>query len=83
MVDTRAIFHVPSRHGDEVTIETRITRFGRSSFDVEHRLMRGDVLAVEGFEKRVLVAKSADGEGITACPVPEEVIAIFRIDRGA
>ena len=83
MVDTRAIFHVPSRYGDEVTIETRITRFGRSSFDVEHQLMRGDVLAVEGFEKRVLVAKSADGEGITACPVPEEVIAIFRIDRGA
>lgn len=83
MVDTRAIFHVPSRHGDEVAIETRITRFGRSSFDVEHRLMRGDVLAVEGFEKRVLVAKSGDGEGITACPVPEEVIAIFRGDRGA
>ena len=47
MVDTRAIFHVPSRHGAEVTIETRITRFGRSSFDVEHPLMRGDVLAME------------------------------------
>ena len=82
IVDARAAFHVPSRFGDEVVIETRITRFGRSSFDVEHRLMRGEVLAVEGFEKRVLVAKSADGEGLTPVPMPGEVIATFRGDRG-
>ena len=44
--------------------------------------MRGDVLAVEGFEKRVLVAKSADGDGMTAVPVPEEVIAMFRGAEG-
>ena len=78
IVDARATFHVPSRFGDEVAIETRITRFGRSSFDVEHRLMRGEVLAVEGFEKRVLVAKTADGEGMTPVPVPEDVIAMFQ-----
>ena len=83
IVDARATFHVPSRFGDDVVIETRITRFGRSSFDVEHRLMRGEVLAVEGFEKRVLVARSADGDGMTAVPVPGEVIAIFHGDRGA
>ena len=83
IVDVRATFHVPSRHGDEVVTETRITRFGRSSFDVEHRLMRGDVLAVEGFEKRVLVAKSAHGTGLKSCPIPEEVIAIFGGRRGA
>jgi len=77
MVDTRAQFHVPSTHGDEVRIETCITRFGRSSFDVRHRLYRGDVLAVEGFEKRVLVRKKAGGEGIESCPVPAEVIALF------
>ena len=70
-------------HGDEVVTETRITRFGRSSFDVEHRLMRGDVLAVEGFEKRVLVAKSVHGTGLKSCPIPEEVIAIFGGRRGA
>ena len=56
-MDARATFFVPSRHGDEVVIETRIARFGRASFDVEHRLMRGEVLAVEGFEKRVLVSE--------------------------
>ena len=83
IVDARATFHVPSRFGDEVGIETRIMRFGRSSFDVEHRLMRGDVLAVEGFEKRVLAARSADGERLTAYPVPGEVIAMFHGDGGA
>jgi len=76
MVDTRAVFHVPSTHGETVAIETEITRFGRSSFDVTHRLMRGDVLAVEGFEKRVLVGRS-DGGGICAVPVPDEVKALF------
>lgn len=77
MVDTRATFHIPSTYGDEVEIETRITRFGRSSFEVEHRLMRGDRLAVEGFEKRVLVKRRDDG-GLNSCPVPEEVKALFQ-----
>lgn len=76
MVDTRARFHIPSRYGDEVTIETRITNFGRSSFEVEHRLLRGDDLAVEGQEKRVLVKRKPDG-GIMSCPVPDEVKALF------
>ena len=77
MVDTQAKFHIPSRHGDEVRIETEIVRFGRSSFDVEHRLMRGDKLAVEGFEKRVLVRRKEDGAGITSCEVPQEVRGLF------
>jgi len=77
MVDTRAKFHIPSKHGDTVVIETRFTNFGRSSFDVEHRLMRGDKLAVEGSEKRVLVKKKEDGGGITSCPIPDEVRALF------
>ena len=77
LVNARAEFHVPSSFGEEVTIETTIARFGRSSFDVEHRLLRGETLAVEGFEKRVLVKKAQDGKGIVAWPVPQEVIALF------
>lgn len=77
MIDTRAQFHVPSRYGDEVEIETTITRFGRSSFTVEHRLLRAGVLAVEGFETRVLVRKSDDGHGIKSCPVPDAIKALF------
>lgn len=77
MVDTRAKFYEPSRFGDEVTIKTTITGFGRSSFEVEHQLMRGDTLAVAGFEKRVLVRQKPDGDGIEACPIPQPVIALF------
>jgi 4-hydroxybenzoyl-CoA thioesterase len=77
MVDTSAKFHVPSKHGDVVNIRTRITRFGRSSFDLEHRLFRGKTLAVEGFEKRVLVQKKENGDGIRSFAIPKEVIALF------
>lgn len=80
MVDTRATFMIPSSYGDEITIETKITAFGKSSFEVQHRLTRGDKLAVEGFEKRVLVSKTANGEGIKACPIPEEIKTLFASD---
>lgn len=78
MVDTRAEFIIPSSYGDEVIIETEIVSFGRSSFNVEHRLYRGDKLAVKGYEKRVLVRRKDNGEGIEATPIPEEVIALFK-----
>lgn len=77
MVDTRARFLVASSHGDEVTIETTIPTFGRSSFEVQHRLLRGETLAVEAFEKRVLVERAVDGKGIRSVAIPEEVIALF------
>ena len=81
MVDTRARFLVPSSHGDEVTIETTFPTFGRSSFEVHHRLLREDgTLGVEAFEKRVLVTTSDDGEGLKSFPIPAEVKALFEVD---
>src|SRR5687767_12645450 len=50
MVDTRAKFILPSKFGDDVAVETRITEFRRSSFDVEHRLMKEGALAIEAYE---------------------------------
>ena len=82
MVDTRATFHIPSKYGDEVVIETTITEFGRSSFSVHHKLLRGDKLAVEGFEKRVLVGKDDSGSGIKSVPVPPEVKMLFEKEGG-
>jgi 4-hydroxybenzoyl-CoA thioesterase len=57
MVDTRARFVIPTRFGDDVVIETTVTEFRRSSFDVRHRLLKGGELAVEGSETRVWVAR--------------------------
>jgi len=80
MVDTRSKFYIPSRYGEEVTIESEITEFRRSSFDVHHRLYKGDALAVEGFETRVWVCEAPDRPGgISAQPIPEEVIGAFQV----
>ena len=77
MVETRAQFLIPSRHGDDVTIETEITAFGRTSLEVAHRLLRADSLAVKGYEKRVLVARSEGGTGIKPVPIPDQVKRLF------
>jgi 4-hydroxybenzoyl-CoA thioesterase len=77
MVDTRAKFHIPSAYGDEVTIESRVTEFRRSSFDVAHRLLKGAALAVEATETRVWTARDAGTGRIRACAIPAEVIAAF------
>ena len=73
LVDARARFLVPSSFGDTVVVESRVSRWGRSSFDVEHRLLRGDTLAVEGFETRVWAVRAGDGHGLKGSPIPAEV----------
>jgi 4-hydroxybenzoyl-CoA thioesterase len=75
MVDTRARFLAPSRFGDDVEVESCITEWRRSSFDVQHRLYRGTQLAVECSETRVWAARSADDvQKIEGRTVPDEVI---------
>jgi|SRR6516164_5623367 len=74
MVDTRARFLAPSRFGDDVEVESCITEWRRSSFDVQHRLYRGTQLAVECSETRVWAALSADADKIEGRAVPDEVI---------
>jgi 4-hydroxybenzoyl-CoA thioesterase len=78
MVDTRARFLEPSRFGDEVRIESTITEFRRSSFDVRHQLFRRDTLAVEGFETRVWTIRDPENqERIKSHSIPADVIALF------
>lgn len=78
MVETRARFHRPSTWGDQLVLETRLCDFKRSSFRVEHRLLKGDELVVEGFETRVWVAAdSADPTKVKSRPIPAELIEIF------
>ena len=78
MVDTRAKFIIPSRFGDDIDVETTVTEFRRSSFDVQHRVLKQGVLAIEGFETRVWVGKDpADAAKTKARPIPPDVIAKF------
>jgi len=79
VVDVRASFRIPSRFGEDVVIETTFPEWGRSSFKVHHRLMKGEALAVEGFETRVWVAHDpARPGGIKSKPLPEELFDRFR-----
>ena len=74
MVDTRASFKRPSRFGDVIRIETLVAALRRSSFDMEHRIYRGDELAAEGFETRVWAAYADEQhDSIKAVPIPDEL----------
>jgi 4-hydroxybenzoyl-CoA thioesterase len=75
LVRTRARFLKPTRFGDDVVVESKIS-FGRSSFDVEHRLSLNGETCAECSEKRVWVVRDADGR-LKSHPVPDAVLAKF------
>ena len=77
-MDTRAKFYIPSTYGDWITIESRIESFGRSSFEVTHKVFKGEELAIEAFEKRVLVGRDPDHpDKLKSAPIPPEIIEKF------
>ena len=76
LVEARARFLAPSSFGDTVVVESNITEWGKSSFSAHHRLFKGDLLAVEGFEKRVWVVRGGGGK-IESHAIPREVMEKF------
>ena len=76
LVEARSRFMKPSSFGDRVVVETWIAEWRRSSFEVRHKLFRGDELAVEGFETRVWAERGPDGR-LKGRVIPVEVIARF------
>ena len=78
MVDTGAKFFSPSKWGETITIESYISAWKRSSFDISHRVLKGDVVAIEAWETRVWVGRHPDDpEKIKSKPIPEAVKARF------
>jgi 4-hydroxybenzoyl-CoA thioesterase len=78
LVDARAQFKLPVRFGDLVDMESNVGEFRRSSFNVQHRLFVKGELAVEGQETRVWAGRdTTKPSGMTALPIPAEVIARF------
>ncbi len=76
LAETRAKFRLPTRFGDEVSIETKLVEIGRSSFRLEHKLTNQGALAVEGTETRVWVVRDpADPKRIKSQAIPAEVVA--------
>jgi 4-hydroxybenzoyl-CoA thioesterase len=80
LVDAGARFVMPARFGDVVELTSQVSEFRRSSFDVEHRLLVGGAVAVEGRETRVWAVRDpADAAKIKTQPIPAEVIARFQV----
>ena len=78
VVDMKASFMIPSRYGDEVVVESSITKWGTTSFVVRHRLMKGDAMAIECFETRVWAARrNGDPEKLEARSIPDAIKAKF------
>ena len=79
MVDSRSRFIIPLRFGDDVTIESSITKVGTASFEVRHAVLKGDALAVESQEVRVWVGRDpSDATKIKAQPIPSAVADAMR-----
>lgn len=75
-VETRAKFIVPSRFGEVVSVQSRITDVHTSSFNVRHEIFKEGDLVAEGQETRVWVGiASSDPDRIKSRPMPQEVIA--------
>lgn len=78
LVEAHARYIAPSSFGDTVLVETCITEWKSSSFRVEHKLYRGEILAVEATEVRVWTVRVGnDPKRIESRPIPPEVIERF------
>jgi 4-hydroxybenzoyl-CoA thioesterase len=78
LVDVRARFIAPLRYGETAVIESCMTEFRESSFQVQHKLYKGKELAVEAFETRVWAVRSAaDPKKTEGKPIPPDVIKRF------
>ncbi len=78
LAKTHARFVRPTRFGDDVTVESRVA-FGRSSFQVEHRLSLKGELCAECTETRVWTVRDDATGALKAYPVPDEVKAKFGV----
>jgi 4-hydroxybenzoyl-CoA thioesterase len=80
LASTQSRFLLPTRFGDDVTIESEVAAIGRTSFDIRHRLLKHGALAVEGVETRVWVRNDPQTGNMKGVPVPPTVVA--RLSQG-
>ncbi len=76
VVEYKVRFLLPSRWGDELTIESSVIGIERCAFTVGHRVLNRDVLAVECTEIRVCTAIDSErGERVRARSIPGKLLA--------
>ncbi len=78
LVDASAQFKGPSRFGDTIVIESRISEWRGKVFVVEHIVKNRGEVVVEGREVRVWALRDPNNpEGLKAGTIPPEVMAKF------
>ena len=71
LVETKVKFHSPCFYGDEIVVVTQVVKLHRCAFDLHHRILNGETLAVEAFETRVCTAFDPEAGRVKAHPLPE------------
>jgi acyl-CoA thioester hydrolase len=82
LAEARITYRAPAFHGEIVTVESRATRIGRSSFSLEHRLV---ARMPGGMPRLIAVAESVlvryDYGAGRSVPIPDEYVeAIERFE---
>jgi 4-hydroxybenzoyl-CoA thioesterase len=78
LVDVSGRFLKPAKFGELVEVESEVSEFRRSSFDVRHKLTVRGEMAAEGTETRVWAGVDPANPGrIKAKPIPQSVIDRF------
>ena len=74
LLDTRATFAASASFGDDLDAESSVIEWTAKTLKVQHRLLRGETLVVEGWELRIcVVAHPDDPQRIKSAPIPAEV----------
>ena len=81
LVEAKASFRLPSQFGEDVVVESRVAEWGRSSFRIEHRLFKGEEVAIEATEKRVWVGRDG-AKRFKAQAIPQDVKERFAGKHG-
>ena len=78
LLEARAVFKVASQYGEDIQVETQVTEFRRSSFFVQHKVAKGGMLALEGFETRLWTVRDpTDKSRLKSAPMPAAILAGF------
>jgi 4-hydroxybenzoyl-CoA thioesterase len=80
LVDTGAKFISPASPGDELSLETDISEWGRKTFKLTHTVRQGERLVCEGFEVRIIaVPREDDLSRLRTLELPDWMAEQFRV----
>jgi len=78
LIEAGSRFFIPSSPGDKLLVRTTVTECGRKTIKVAHTFLKGDAVALEGWEVRVWArAHPDDPKRLQTVEIPDDVRQIF------